>query len=102
MLFIETNKFLRMQDKLTFRIYIYDIFYFFQFLNAMAKKDLIQVKEFPKGIENITAINWAHEDIKSFVVDLVSVWVCRNAAPRPRYLLYSSCHDFFFFLEAAP
>lgn len=45
----------------------------FQFLNAMAKKDLIQVKEFPKGIENITAINWAHEDIKAFVVDLVSV-----------------------------
>lgn len=41
-----------------------------KFLNAMAKKDLIQVKEFPKGIENITAINWAHEDIKSFVVDL--------------------------------
>ncbi|XP_050723176.1 eukaryotic translation initiation factor 2D-like [Eriocheir sinensis] len=41
-----------------------------KFLNAMAKKDLIQVKEFPKGIENITAVNWAHEDIKSFVVDL--------------------------------
>ncbi|KAK8399414.1 hypothetical protein O3P69_003484 [Scylla paramamosain] len=41
-----------------------------KFLNAMAKKDLIQVKEFPKGIENITAINWAHEDIKAFVVDL--------------------------------
>ncbi|MPC20927.1 Eukaryotic translation initiation factor 2D [Portunus trituberculatus] len=41
-----------------------------KFLNAMAKKNLIQVKEFPKGIENITAINWAHEDIKAFVVDL--------------------------------
>nr|XP_045587140.1 eukaryotic translation initiation factor 2D-like isoform X1 [Procambarus clarkii]XP_045587141.1 eukaryotic translation initiation factor 2D-like isoform X1 [Procambarus clarkii] len=40
-----------------------------KFLNAMAKEELIQVKEFPKGIENITAINWAHEDIKSFIVD---------------------------------
>ncbi|KAK8750423.1 hypothetical protein OTU49_014820 [Cherax quadricarinatus] len=40
-----------------------------KFLNSMAKKELIQVKEFPKGIENITAVNWAHEDIKSFTVD---------------------------------
>ncbi|KAG7161306.1 Eukaryotic translation initiation factor 2D-like [Homarus americanus] len=40
-----------------------------KFLNAMAKNELIQVKEFPKGIENITAVNWAHEDIKSFIVD---------------------------------
>lgn len=40
----------------------------------MAKKELIEVKEFPKGIENITAINWAHEDLKSFVVDLVSIY----------------------------
>ena len=39
----------------------------------MAKQVFIQVKEFPKGIENITAINWAHEDLKAFVVDLVSV-----------------------------
>ncbi|XP_071516840.1 eukaryotic translation initiation factor 2D isoform X2 [Panulirus ornatus] len=40
-----------------------------KFLNALAKKELIQVKEFPKGIENITAVNWEHEDIKSFIVD---------------------------------
>lgn len=38
----------------------------------MAKKNLIQVKEFPKGIENITQVNWVHEDIKSFTVDQVS------------------------------
>ncbi|XP_064097631.1 eukaryotic translation initiation factor 2D-like [Macrobrachium nipponense] len=40
-----------------------------KFLNAMAKNNLISVKEFPKGIENITFVNWEHEDIKSFVVD---------------------------------
>ncbi|KAK7068948.1 Eukaryotic translation initiation factor 2D [Halocaridina rubra] len=40
-----------------------------KFLNAMAKNDIIAVKEFPKGIENITNINWEHEDIKSFIVD---------------------------------
>lgn len=40
-----------------------------KFLNAMAKKNLIAVKEFPKGIENITAVNWEHGDIKSFIVD---------------------------------
>lgn len=50
------------------------LYLFFQFLNAMAKKELIEVKEFPKGIENITAINWAHEDLKSFVVDLVCIF----------------------------
>ncbi|XP_068216132.1 eukaryotic translation initiation factor 2D-like isoform X2 [Palaemon carinicauda] len=40
-----------------------------KFLNAMAKNNIISVKEFPKGIENITAVNWNHEDIKNFVVD---------------------------------
>lgn len=42
----------------------------------MAKKELIQVKEFPKGIENVTQVNWAHEDIKSFTVDQVSLLFC--------------------------
>ncbi|KAK3851197.1 hypothetical protein Pcinc_042143 [Petrolisthes cinctipes] len=50
-----------------------------KFLNAMAKKELIEVKEFPKGIENITGINWAHEDLKAFVVDMDETTV---AAPR--------------------
>lgn len=39
----------------------------------MAKKEFIKVVEFPKGVENITAVNWAHEDIKAFIVDMVSV-----------------------------
>ncbi|XP_063607889.1 eukaryotic translation initiation factor 2D-like [Penaeus indicus] len=41
-----------------------------KFLNEMAKQEIIQVKEFPKGVENITAVNWAHDDLKSFVVDM--------------------------------
>lgn len=40
-----------------------------KFLNAMAKNNIISVKEFPKGIENITFVNWDHEDIKNFIVD---------------------------------
>jgi len=40
-----------------------------KFLNEMAKKQIIQVKEFPKGIENITAVNYEHEEIKYFRVD---------------------------------
>lgn len=38
----------------------------------MAKQEIIQVKEFPKGVENITAVNWVHDDLISFVVDMVS------------------------------
>ncbi|CAL4122802.1 unnamed protein product, partial [Meganyctiphanes norvegica] len=44
-----------------------------KFLNEMAKKQIIQVKEFPKGIENITAVNWEHDDIKYFRVDKQSI-----------------------------
>ncbi|MCL4120391.1 UNVERIFIED_CONTAM: hypothetical protein GTU68_048734 [Idotea baltica] len=40
-----------------------------KFLNAMAKKNFIEVKEFPKGVENITGINFGHVDVKSFHVD---------------------------------
>ncbi|KAB7493865.1 Eukaryotic translation initiation factor 2D [Armadillidium nasatum] len=40
-----------------------------KFLNAMARRNFVEVKEFPKGVENITAINFAHEEIKNFVMD---------------------------------
>lgn len=40
-----------------------------KFLNEMAKKKIITVKEFPKGIENITNVDYEHEEIKYFRVD---------------------------------
>ena len=51
-------------------------FNFYQFLSSMNKRGIIEVKEFPKGVENLTGIKFDHEDVKSFVVDKVSIVFC--------------------------
>ncbi|XP_076064765.1 eukaryotic translation initiation factor 2D [Oratosquilla oratoria] len=37
-----------------------------KFLNAMQKRGIIEVKEFPKGVENITSVLREHNDIVAF------------------------------------
>ncbi|XP_072135056.1 eukaryotic translation initiation factor 2D isoform X2 [Mobula birostris] len=39
-----------------------------KFLHSMQQKQIIQVKEFSKGVESIAAVNWDHADLKSFVI----------------------------------
>ncbi|XP_072886968.1 eukaryotic translation initiation factor 2D isoform X1 [Hemitrygon akajei] len=39
-----------------------------KFLHSMQQKQIIQVKEFSKGVESIAAVNWKHADLKSFVL----------------------------------
>lgn len=46
--------------------------FYFQFLNSMKDRGLIEVKEFPKGVENIISINQEHDDIRSFILEEVS------------------------------
>ena len=47
------------------------IIMFFQFLKSVHNEGLIEVKEYPKGTENLIRINLEHEDVKRFIVDKV-------------------------------
>ncbi|XP_051890752.1 eukaryotic translation initiation factor 2D isoform X2 [Pristis pectinata] len=39
-----------------------------KFLHSMQQKQIIQVKEFSKGVESIVVVKWDHADLKSFIV----------------------------------
>ncbi|XP_069798342.1 eukaryotic translation initiation factor 2D isoform X2 [Narcine bancroftii] len=39
-----------------------------KFLQSMQQKRIIQMKEFSKGVESITAVKWDHTDLKAFRV----------------------------------